>query len=120
MYRRRTAAGQFAPSDKKLKTLFLLLCFFFSAERSTWNAEDEVESAVRPPSGQEASQQQQHHCNGLSEDSSSETSSYSENSRTTTVSSPRCSSAPLNFSSYRPSLLPPPSLRAPQWAGLLR
>ncbi|XP_023265389.1 DENN domain-containing protein 4B [Seriola lalandi dorsalis] len=56
-----------------------------SAERSNWNAEDEVESAVRPPSGQEASLR--HQCNGLSEDSSSETSSYSENSRTTTGSS---------------------------------
>ncbi|XP_026172719.1 DENN domain-containing protein 4B [Mastacembelus armatus] len=51
---------------------------------SSWNVEDEVESAVRPPSGHEASQ---HQCNGLSEDSSSETSSYSENSRTTTGSS---------------------------------
>lgn len=54
-------------------------------ERSTWNMEDEVESAVRPPSGHEASLRQQ--CNGLSDDSSSETSSYSENSRTTTVTS---------------------------------
>lgn len=44
--------------------------------------EDDIESAVRPPSVQEASVRQ---CNGLSEDSSSETSSYSENSRTTTV-----------------------------------
>uniref|UniRef100_A0A8C3A7L7 DENN domain containing 4B n=1 Tax=Cyclopterus lumpus TaxID=8103 RepID=A0A8C3A7L7_CYCLU len=42
-------------------------------------------SAVRPPSGQEASLRNP--CNGLSEDSSSETSSYSENSRTTTASS---------------------------------
>ncbi|XP_045900643.1 DENN domain-containing protein 4B-like isoform X1 [Micropterus dolomieu] len=56
-----------------------------SAERSNWNTEDEVESAIRPPSSQEASLQ--HQCNGLSEDSSSETSSYSENSRTTTGSS---------------------------------
>lgn len=56
-----------------------------SGERSNWNMEDEVESAVRPPSGQEASQR--HQCNGLSEDSSSETSSYSETSRTTTGSS---------------------------------
>uniref|UniRef100_A0A671WJX0 DENN domain containing 4B n=1 Tax=Sparus aurata TaxID=8175 RepID=A0A671WJX0_SPAAU len=56
-----------------------------SGERGNWNMEDEVESAVRPPSGQEASQR--HQCNGLSEDSSSETSSYSETSRTTTGSS---------------------------------
>ncbi|XP_049902264.1 DENN domain-containing protein 4B-like isoform X3 [Epinephelus moara] len=56
-----------------------------SAERTNWNMEDEVESAVRPPSAQEASLR--HQCNGLSEDSSSETSSYSENSRTTTGSS---------------------------------
>lgn len=42
-----------------------------------------MESAVKPPSVQEPSQRPQ--CNGLSEDSSSETSSYSENSRTTTV-----------------------------------
>uniref|UniRef100_A0A665U941 DENN/MADD domain containing 4B n=1 Tax=Echeneis naucrates TaxID=173247 RepID=A0A665U941_ECHNA len=41
--------------------------------------------AVRPPSGHDASLR--HQCNGLSEDSSSETSSYSENSRTTTGSS---------------------------------
>lgn len=54
-----------------------------SAERCNWNLEDEVESAVRPPSGHEASLRPQ--CNGLNEDSSSETSSYSENSRTTTV-----------------------------------
>uniref|UniRef100_A0A3Q3CMW5 DENN/MADD domain containing 4B n=1 Tax=Haplochromis burtoni TaxID=8153 RepID=A0A3Q3CMW5_HAPBU len=47
-----------------------------SADRCNWNLEDEVESAVRPPSGHEASLRPQ--CNGLSEDSSSETSSYSE------------------------------------------
>lgn len=56
-----------------------------SADRCNWNLEDEVESAVRPPSGHEASLPPQ--CNGLSEDSSSETSSYSETSRTTTGSS---------------------------------
>ncbi|KAM7421639.1 hypothetical protein PAMA_015679 [Pampus argenteus] len=56
-----------------------------STERSNLNAEDEVESAVRPPSGHEASLRPQ--CNGLSDDSSSETSSYSETSRTTTGSS---------------------------------
>ncbi|XP_026041813.1 DENN domain-containing protein 4B isoform X2 [Astatotilapia calliptera] len=56
-----------------------------SADRCNWNLEDEVESAVRPPSGHEASVRPQ--CNGLSEDSSSETSSYSETSRTTTGSS---------------------------------
>ncbi|KAF7226427.1 DENN domain-containing protein 4B isoform X1 [Nothobranchius furzeri] len=56
-----------------------------SVERCNLNLEDEVESAVRPPSGPEASRQ--HQCNGLSNDSSSETSSYSETSRITTVSS---------------------------------
>ncbi|XP_034466516.1 DENN domain-containing protein 4B-like isoform X1 [Hippoglossus hippoglossus] len=56
-----------------------------SAERSNWNLEDEVESSARPPSGQDFSLR--HQCNGLSEESSSETSSYSENSRTTTASS---------------------------------
>ncbi|KAM4568000.1 DENN domain-containing protein 4B [Fundulus diaphanus] len=54
-----------------------------SAERYNMNLEDEVESAVRPPSGQEAALQ----CNGLSDDSSSETSSYSETSKATTASS---------------------------------
>ncbi|XP_056141573.1 DENN domain-containing protein 4B-like [Lampris incognitus] len=48
-----------------------------SAERSNWNAEDEVQNAVRPPSVQEVFLQ--HHCNGVNEDTSSETSSYSEN-----------------------------------------
>lgn len=56
-----------------------------STERTNWNPEDEVESAVRPPSGHEASLRPQ--CNGLSEDSGSETSSYSESSRTTAVTS---------------------------------
>ncbi|XP_078108122.1 DENN domain-containing protein 4B isoform X2 [Sander vitreus] len=56
-----------------------------SVEPTNWNAEDKVESAMRPPSGQEASLR--HQCNGLSEDSSSETSSYSENNRTITGSS---------------------------------
>ncbi|XP_013889825.1 DENN domain-containing protein 4B isoform X2 [Austrofundulus limnaeus] len=56
-----------------------------SAERRHLNLEDEVESAVRPPSGLEPGTRP--HCNGLSDDSSSETSSYSETSRTTTVSS---------------------------------
>ncbi|XP_043974040.1 DENN domain-containing protein 4B-like isoform X2 [Gambusia affinis] len=50
-----------------------------SAERCTMNLEDEVESAVRPPSGPQ--------CNGLSDDSSSETSTYSVTSKATTVSS---------------------------------
>nr|XP_040021189.1 DENN domain-containing protein 4B-like isoform X1 [Gasterosteus aculeatus aculeatus]XP_040021190.1 DENN domain-containing protein 4B-like isoform X1 [Gasterosteus aculeatus aculeatus] len=54
-----------------------------SAEPTNWNVEDKVESALRPPSDQELKNQ----CNGLSEDSSSETSSYSENSRTTMASS---------------------------------
>ncbi|XP_063736076.1 DENN domain-containing protein 4B-like isoform X1 [Eleginops maclovinus] len=53
-----------------------------SVERSNWNVDEEVESAARPPSGQEAPLRPQ--CNGVSEDSSSETSSYSETSRTTT------------------------------------
>ncbi|KAK5921632.1 hypothetical protein CgunFtcFv8_018981 [Champsocephalus gunnari] len=65
-----------------------------SAERGNWNVEEEVESAARPPSGQEASLRPpsgheaalRPQCNGVSEDSSSETSSYSENSRTTTGS----------------------------------
>ncbi|AWP15852.1 putative DENN domain-containing protein 4B-like [Scophthalmus maximus] len=56
-----------------------------SAERGNWNVEDEVESAARPPGDHEAFLR--HQCNGLSEDSSSETSSYSENSRTTKGSS---------------------------------
>ncbi|XP_061573775.1 DENN domain-containing protein 4B-like [Cololabis saira] len=55
-----------------------------SAERCHWNLEDEVESAVRPPSTQGTPPR--HQCNGLSDDSSSETSSYSETSRTTTGS----------------------------------
>lgn len=42
-----------------------------------------MESAVRPPGGQEASLR--HQCNGVGEDSGSESSSYSENSRTVTV-----------------------------------
>ncbi|MEQ2173068.1 hypothetical protein GOODEAATRI_027874, partial [Goodea atripinnis] len=56
-----------------------------SVECCNMNLEDEVESAVRPPSGHEVSLQPQ--CNGLSDDSSSETSSYSETSKATTVSS---------------------------------
>lgn len=70
-------------SSSLSKDFSLSSSFSLSGERSNWNMEDEVESAVRPPSGQEASQR--HQCNGLSEDSSSETSSYSETSRTTTV-----------------------------------
>ncbi|XP_053743067.1 DENN domain-containing protein 4B-like isoform X1 [Synchiropus splendidus] len=50
-----------------------------SCERSNLNMEDELDGAVRPPSGLQ--------CNGLSEDSSSDTSSYSEPSRATTCSS---------------------------------
>ncbi|MEQ2280624.1 hypothetical protein AMECASPLE_021839 [Ameca splendens] len=56
-----------------------------SVECCNMNLEDEVESAVRPPSGHEVSLRPQ--CNGLSDDSSSETSSYSETSKATTVSS---------------------------------
>ncbi|KAM4600741.1 DENN domain-containing protein 4B isoform 2-T2 [Polymixia lowei] len=56
-----------------------------SLERSNWNLEDEVESAVKPPGGQEAFLRQ--HCNGVSEDSSSETSGLSESSGTTMGSS---------------------------------
>uniref|UniRef100_A0A3B3D3H5 DENN/MADD domain containing 4B n=1 Tax=Oryzias melastigma TaxID=30732 RepID=A0A3B3D3H5_ORYME len=52
-----------------------------STERCNLNLEDEVESAVRPPSAAEPPQQ----CNGLSEDSSSETSIYSETSESAAV-----------------------------------
>uniref|UniRef100_A0A3B3BEG6 DENN/MADD domain containing 4B n=1 Tax=Oryzias melastigma TaxID=30732 RepID=A0A3B3BEG6_ORYME len=75
-----------------------------STERCNLNLEDEVESAVRPPSAAEPPQQ----CNGLSEDSSSETSIYSETSRTTTVTPqhplplPRLS---LTDSTYRNTLM---------------
>uniref|UniRef100_A0A672FZQ7 DENN/MADD domain containing 4B n=1 Tax=Salarias fasciatus TaxID=181472 RepID=A0A672FZQ7_SALFA len=65
-----------------------------SVERSNWNLEDEVENAVRPPSGHEASLRPQ--CNGLSEDSSSETSSYSETSRTTAAGPPQVTVAYLS------------------------
>ncbi|XP_042338204.1 uncharacterized protein LOC121939169, partial [Plectropomus leopardus] len=74
-----TVSANIAPFE------IFLLSFSLSVERTNWNVEDEVESAVRPPSAQEASLRLQ--CNGLSEDSSSETSSYSENSRTTSGSS---------------------------------
>ncbi|MCI4374566.1 hypothetical protein PGIGA_G00007610 [Pangasianodon gigas] len=57
-----------------------------SQYRSNWNMEDEVESAVRPPSGHDGIQQ--HLYNGVTEhDSSSETSTYSENSSNTLSSS---------------------------------
>jgi len=61
---------------------------------------------VRPPSAHEASLR--HQCNGLSEDSSSETSSYSENSRTTTVTfhRSRTSSSPLSRPTDRLRPLP--------------
>uniref|UniRef100_A0A8D3D6W6 DENN domain containing 4B n=1 Tax=Scophthalmus maximus TaxID=52904 RepID=A0A8D3D6W6_SCOMX len=76
-----------------------------SAERGNWNVEDEVESAARPPGDHEAFLR--HQCNGLSEDSSSETSSYSENSRTTKVTflGIRCL-ARIRFSSSRLTLTP--------------
>lgn len=52
--------------------------------RSNWNMEDDVESAVRPPSGQDGFLQPLY--NGVNEhDSSSETSTYSENSSNTLV-----------------------------------
>ncbi|KAM8870366.1 DENN domain-containing protein 4B isoform 1-T2 [Spinachia spinachia] len=54
-----------------------------SAEPTNWNMEDMVESDVRPLKDQELKNQ----VNGLSDDSSSETSSYSDNSRTTMASS---------------------------------
>ncbi|KAJ7985587.1 hypothetical protein DPEC_G00353620 [Dallia pectoralis] len=49
-----------------------------SLERSSWNTEDEVESAAKPPSGSEANLT----LNGVSEDSISETSDHSETSTT--------------------------------------
>lgn len=55
-----------------------------SGERSQWNAEDEVESAVRPPSAHDPALEPHSRphsgpqCNGVNEDSGSETSSYSE------------------------------------------
>lgn len=53
--------------------------------RSNWNMEDEVESAVRPPSAHDGFLQ--HLYNGVNEhDSSSETSTYSENNSNTLVS----------------------------------
>nr|AGL94524.1 putative DENN domain containing protein 4B-like protein [Oncorhynchus mykiss] len=52
-----------------------------SLERTNWNTEEEVESAAKPPCGQEAILGH----NGVSEDSSSETSSYSESSSATMV-----------------------------------
>ncbi|KAM3873619.1 DENN domain-containing protein 4B [Diretmus argenteus] len=55
-----------------------------SCERSNWNVDEGLESAARPPGGQDAFLR---HCNGLSDDSSSETSGYSENSSTTMGSS---------------------------------
>lgn len=55
-----------------------------SQYRNNWNMEDEVESAVRPPSGHDGFLQ--HLYNGVTEhDSSSETSTYSENSSNTLV-----------------------------------
>ncbi|XP_052345616.1 DENN domain-containing protein 4B-like isoform X1 [Oncorhynchus keta] len=54
-----------------------------SLERTNWNTEEEVESAAKPPGGQEVILGH----NGVSEDSSSETSSYSESSSATMGSS---------------------------------
>lgn len=52
-----------------------------SQYRSNWNMEDEVESAVRPPTGHDGVLY-----NGVNEhDSSSETSTYSESSSNTLV-----------------------------------
>ncbi|XP_072535527.1 DENN domain-containing protein 4B [Salminus brasiliensis] len=57
-----------------------------SLERSNLNLEDEVESAMRPPGGQDVFLQHLH--NGVNEhDSSSETSTYSESSSNTLSSS---------------------------------
>lgn len=78
------------------------------------NLEDEVESAVRPPSGHEASQRPQ--CNGLSDDSSSETSTYSETSKATTVTPPAAASAASLLTADRLHLLS----RCRRWEGLLR
>ncbi|XP_028836616.1 DENN domain-containing protein 4B isoform X2 [Denticeps clupeoides] len=52
-----------------------------SLERNNWNTEDDVESALKPPGGQDCIQPHLH--NGVSEDSSSETSGYSESSNNT-------------------------------------
>ncbi|KAL2084579.1 hypothetical protein ACEWY4_020097 [Coilia grayii] len=49
-----------------------------SSEQGTLNVEDDVESAMRPPGGQESSERLLH--NGLSDDCSSETSAYSDSS----------------------------------------
>lgn len=89
-----------------------------SAERSNWNMEEEVESAIRPPSGQEASLQ--HHCNGETEDSSSETSSYSESSRAAPVRHIHAHSLHSVSGPVSLTRVCPPPHRAPQWAGLRR
>lgn len=78
-----------------------------------------MESVVRPLSAHEPVVRQQ--CNGLSDDSSSETSSYSENSRTTTVTSHvshvlQTDSLPVGHVSRLRS----PPLRARQQPGLRR
>ncbi|XP_030637419.1 DENN domain-containing protein 4B [Chanos chanos] len=67
-----------------------------SLERSNWNAEDQLENAMKPPGGQDGYLRHLH--NGVSEDSSSETSGYSESSNNTIGS---CSSkAPLVTVAY--------------------
>ncbi|KAK1795252.1 hypothetical protein P4O66_010424 [Electrophorus voltai] len=57
-----------------------------SLERSNWNMEDEVESAMRPPGGQDGFSQHLYN-GGIEHDSCSETSTYSENSSNTLSSS---------------------------------
>lgn len=72
------------------------------------NLEDEVESAVRPPSGPQ--------CNGLSDDSSSETSTYSVTSKATTVTPPAAARAASLLIADRLRPLP----RCRRWEELLR
>ncbi|XP_072317064.1 DENN domain-containing protein 4B [Eucyclogobius newberryi] len=69
-----------------------------SAERSQWNVEEEVQSAVRPPSTQEphTAPPAGAQCNGVSEDSGSETSSCSE-TRAVGGASPQLGGAPAQL-----------------------
>ncbi|XP_063054729.1 DENN domain-containing protein 4B-like isoform X2 [Engraulis encrasicolus] len=69
-----------------------------SSDRGALNVEDEVESAMRPPGGQDSSERLLH--NGLSDDSSSETSGYSETSSNNTLGSSSLSGPPLVTVAY--------------------
>lgn len=92
-------------------------CLLFSSERSTWNAEDEVESAMRPPGGQESAERPLH--NGLSDDSSSETSGYSESSSNNTSVRPSLLSAPPSELNTPPSELNSVTARSQkQWVSI--